>query len=299
MSKTATMDTNAIQNLTRHILNLPALPAITTSLLQMVDNPAVSSHRIAGLLASDQSLSARILRLANSPFYGFAHEIKTVQLAVTLLGSDTIANLALSMSVMNRFTQKFEDDTFDHAVFWKHSILTANLSEKLAVKLHCKNPGSGYTAGMLHDIGKLVIHEYLNPAHRNIEALILEHGAAPYQAEREALSVDHAEIGGWLCRNWNLPDEIVAAVNGHHTPITEESDPCGLVSVVFYADRAASRFGQPWPQRTLSDAECDLSGLKQLCASRNVSPLDETMLKDLCAREIENIMDFLSLLQNG
>jgi putative nucleotidyltransferase with HDIG domain len=297
MTASAPLDSRAVHDLTRHILNLPALPVITTKLLQSVDNPSVSSNHIAGLLASDQALSARILRLANSPYYGFAHEIRTVHLAVTLLGNDTIANLALSMSVVNRFSQRFEDDRFDHTRFWEHSMSVGVLAERLAKRLRSRSTGSAYTAGILHDIGKLIIHEYLHPAYRQIENLVMLGGLSSATAEKQVLGTDHADIGGYLCRNWNIPEEITAAVARHH--LDDNTDAGEVATLIALANRSVNRCGHTWPPREVTARECDLSGFVPFCRARGIDPIDSDILQKLVEEEHKHTLEFLLLLQEG
>jgi putative nucleotidyltransferase with HDIG domain len=290
-------DSGTVETITRHVLSLPALPAITVNLLQMVDNPTVSSAQISNLLASDPSMTARVLRLANSPFYGFAHEIKTVQLAITLLGNDTIANLALGMSVMNRFEQKIDDD-FDFTCFWEHSLLVATIAEKVATRLRCPNPGSAFTAGILHDIGKLVIHEYLTPAFERIQDLRKTSPIRWADAERQVLDTDHAEIGSWLCRNWHLPDEIVAAVAGHHL-LRSDTPPFDLATILNLCDQTVSRLGHEWqpPLSGHQPEEYDIDAFLPFCNQHPNANLSEDALRSMVESQTEHVRALLDFLK--
>ena len=208
-----------LRQITEKIIGLPTLPTIVTQLIALVGNPRSSAREIAQLVSTDQALTAKILKVANSAFYGFAREIATVQLAIVVLGLEMVKNLGLSVTVLKRFSTGIEHRLFDRQQFWEHAIGCGVAARTLALKF--RNPRMGdeaFVAGILHDIGKLILIEYFSDEF--IEALerAETEGCTIADAEEKVLGVTHADIGGWLAEKWNLPAHLVNAITYHHRP---------------------------------------------------------------------------------
>jgi len=202
------MKKNFIETITKHIIDLPALPSVVSKLIGLVDDPKVSSHDIAKLISSDQAITAKLLRLSNSSYYTFQKEIKTVPFAVSLMGFDTVVNLALSLSVVGRFTTSAVDDNFELMEFWEHSLSVAVVAKRIAEDIMPDAAAEVFTMGILHDIGKLIIHEYLHKEYLEIEKLIIEKDYLSLEAETKILEINHSIVGEFLCKQWKLPVDI-------------------------------------------------------------------------------------------
>ena len=150
-----------LKRITQSIIGLPTLPTVITELISLIDNPKTNARKVAQLISTDQALTAKILKLANSAFYGFPREIATVDLAVVVLGFETVKNLGLSVSVLERFSGTDGGvDEFDRQKFWEHSIACGVSARLLAGKLRYRMPGEAFAAGILHDIGRLILSQY-------------------------------------------------------------------------------------------------------------------------------------------
>ncbi len=197
-----------IRNYIMDARTLPALPGVVTKLNSLASNSKSSVQEMARLVSSDQSLSARILRLANSPSYGF-YRVATISNAMILLGVDVVKSLLLSSSI-------FEIMASSVVGLWEHSLgagVAANVISKRLKLAECEEIS---TAALLHDIGKVIIRLKMAEEYDRILATSLERNETLEVVERDLLGTDHAEVGGWLIKSWYLPDKLVVPVTCHH-----------------------------------------------------------------------------------
>lgn len=220
---------------TESVITLPTLPASVERLLEMVGRPETSARSLASAIAMDQVLTARLLRLANSSYYGFSQKVSTVSLALVMLGFDAAKDIALTTTVMRAFGSAKGDPRFDLSRFWAHAVSVASASRFLSRVLRIGSPGEAFTAGILHDIGQVVLHAYHPESFGKVLEKVIEEGAPLLETELEILGATHPQVGGWLCRRWNLPEAICASVEFHHAPLENPSGG-GLPSVVALAD---------------------------------------------------------------
>ncbi|HJP34167.1 MAG TPA: HDOD domain-containing protein [Candidatus Latescibacteria bacterium] len=208
-----------LKRITQSIIGLPTLPTVITELISLIDNPKTNARKVAQLISTDQALTAKILKLANSAFYGFPREIATVDLAVVVLGFETVKNLGLSVSVLERFSGTDGGvDEFDRQKFWEHSIACGVSARLLAGKLRYRMPGEAFAAGILHDIGRLILSQYFPAEFSEVLQLMRTEDLYIGHAEEEVLGVTHAEVGSWLAERWNLPDQLEKTIAMHHAP---------------------------------------------------------------------------------
>lgn len=224
-----------LRKITESIIGLPTLPTVVTQMIGLIDNPQTSARDVSRLIATDQALTAKILKLANSAFYGFPREIATVNHAVVVLGFETVKSLGLSVSILERFAGGVGHSAFDRQKFWEHCIACGVAARILASKLRYRVQGEAVAAGILHDIGKLVLSQYFDEEFGEI--IELAHADDLYigKAEEAVLGVTHAEVGSWLAGRWNLPDQLVDAIAYHHTPGRLERN-AELPSLIHLAD---------------------------------------------------------------
>ena len=198
----------AVKRKLRKLEGLPTLPPIVQRLNRMIEDEKTSIHQIADLIEKDQIITTKILRLANSAFYGFPKKVSTVQNALMLLGINIVKVLIITSSI---FDIIYKEDVN----LWEHSIGVAACSKILAEKLELKEPQEVATAGLLHDLGKIVEKVSFKEDYKKILELV-QNNKDPLKAEKEILGIDHAEIGSFLMRIWNIPDRLIEAVDAHH-----------------------------------------------------------------------------------
>lgn len=199
---------NELKKIIMDIRTLPTLPGVINKLNVLSDNAKASVQEMARIVSSDQVLSARILRLANSPSYGF-YRVSTISNAMILLGVNVVKSLAISSSI-------FEIMEKNSIGLWEHSLGAGVAATLIARKLSLPECEEIATAALLHDIGKVIISLKCSEAEDQIRCLIHEAQIYMREAEREVLDTDHAEIGGWLAKSWFLPDKLSEPIAFHH-----------------------------------------------------------------------------------
>jgi putative nucleotidyltransferase with HDIG domain len=206
-----------IAELVKGVDGLVTLPDVFIRINQLVEDPDSSTTDIARAVSQDPSFTVRMLRVANSPFYGFASTIDTAAKAVAVIGTSQIRNLALSMSVARAFAG-LPNNLVSMDNFWHHSLYCALIARILARQAGRCDPEALFTAGLLHDIGELIIFSRMAEQARESLLLVLDQmdDLPVYQAERQVIGFDHAEVGGELARQWGLPPLLEECIACHH-----------------------------------------------------------------------------------
>lgn len=210
------MTANASELVT-DISSLVTLPEVYLHINRVVDDPNCSASDIAKAVSKDPSFTVRLLQIANSSLYHFSGPVDTVERAVVLIGTSQIRNLALSMSAVSSFSG-LPNELVSMENFWKHSLLCGLAAKHLAREMRRCDPDALFTAGLLHDIGELVIFNRLPEQARESLILVLD-GAEELQvneAEQQVIGLDHTEVGAELARKWNLPPMIEECIACHH-----------------------------------------------------------------------------------
>lgn len=208
---------NSASDLVKDISGLVTLPDVYLRINQLIENPSSSTEDIAKVVSRDPSFTVRLLRVANSALYGRSSTIDTVPRAVTMIGTQQIRSLALSMSVANSFAG-LPNELVSMENFWRHSLLCALASRHLAEEARRCDPEALFTAGLLHDIGELVIFNRMPEQAKEALLIVLDsQDEVPvYEAERQAMGFDHSEVGGELARLWKLPPLLEDCIAHHH-----------------------------------------------------------------------------------
>lgn len=224
-----------VKKIAERVLSLPPLPTLVAKLIELIDNPRTNAPTLGKLISTDQVLTSRILKLANSAFYGFPRRISTINLALVVLGFDTIKDLCISVSMRNWFTRDQDDTAFDMSRFWEHSITCGVAGRMIARQFNYRISGEVFVGGLIHDIGKLVLKQYLKPEFKQIMDEVKKTDCLFIEAEEEILGITHATIGSWLAERWNLPKQLVEAIAYHHQPEMSR-DHFPLTAIVHFAN---------------------------------------------------------------
>lgn len=219
------------------VLSLPPLPEAAQRILQLARDPDVDFRQIVDVISVDQTLTARVLRVANSAMYGPTRDIDTIRQATVFLGRETIIQLSLGVSVLNLKVSYDDFEEFSASAFWQHSIAVAIAASHLAQEVNV-NPEEAFIAGLMHDIGKLVLIEHFGERYAKIFGFAGQGGRPLHQIEYDLIGVDHAVVGQALCQHWKLPPLLAQAVTGHHTP---HAEAVGLLPAVVQSANAFAK----------------------------------------------------------
>ena len=214
------MKQDRISKVINEVQKLPTLPAVANKVTKLLKDPTCTAIRVSEVIDKDPSLTIRVLRLVNSAFYSMRSEITNVRHAVALLGFKTISQMVITISVFDVFKGGYGRE-FDRVGFWKHSIGCAVISQKIAQLTNYAGVDDCFTAGLLHDIGKVVVDQYLHEEMERVIQLTQEREISFADAEKEIMGVNHADIGGQVMENWRIPTPIVVAVKYHHHILEE------------------------------------------------------------------------------
>jgi len=199
---------------------LPTIPYVINEVLSALDNPGLNASHLAKLIERDQMLTARVLTVANSPFYGFTRRISTIDLAIVVLGFNSIREIVLSF-LLQRFLAGVRQDIFNIKSYWNYSMFCGAASRVLARKLGYRLAGEAFVAGLMHDIGIIIIVQYMTEQFSKIRQIQEKFALSIFEAEQEVIQSDHCGIGAWFANKWNLPDQLCKALHYHHNTFTE------------------------------------------------------------------------------
>jgi len=214
---------------------LKTLPSIYTSVMSKLSDPESTRSDIAQILRQDQVIVTKLLRLVNSPLFGFSRKITSVEDAIPLMGFNEIRNIVTSLSVIKLIDTGKPSDGFDRVEFWKHSIGVAVICEMMARNIGVNSGSEYFTAGLLHDIGRLALDQLYPVEFDQLFGIMKDQAMFLRQAEREIFGCPHQQIGEYLLDKWRLPDVLCDAVKNHHSPMDSTVDPL-LVSAVHVSD---------------------------------------------------------------
>ena len=216
------------------IIQIPTLPAIAIEVINMVENPKTSASALGQVISKDQVLTAKVLKIANSPFYGFSRKIATIDFAIIVLGFDTLKEVVMSVSLISTLSKK-RTRNFNIQQFWNHSLACGIVARALARNYGYRIIGEVFVAGLLHDIGILLLNQYFFPAFKEIIDLQKEKGLSLEEAEKIVLDASHADVGVWLAERWNFPSQLIESIAFHHHP-NKAVKHKEIVSLIHIAD---------------------------------------------------------------
>lgn len=210
------------RELVAKVKNLPPVSNAALKLVNLLDQAEASNDEVVGVLKCDNVLTAKLLRACNSPYFGMAEPVSSVDQAVFLLGHQQILHIVLTLAFGSAMVVPLPGYAVEANELWRHSLITATAAETIANEISDLNvePAVAFTIGLLHDIGKLVLGQALTPDLQDrIRSLIEHEKISRVEAEKLILGTDHSEVGACLLQEWHLPDEIIEAVANHHQPV--------------------------------------------------------------------------------
>lgn len=285
----------APQTIVERLEELPTLPTIVYELSRVINDPMSSTSDVEKIMANDQGLTLKVLKLANSAYYAIPGGVSSLQRAIGYIGYDTIHQLVLSASIIKALETK-QDAGFDLNQFWKHSIGVAMAAETTARFVHYRTPADLFTCGLVHDMGKVAIHIIAPEMFTETLAHAKEHNLTLQEAEEKLGNAKHVVIGRELGTKWKLPAAIQSSVAHHHQRDVSRRGPMSsemnlVVDIVYLSNLLihALQFGNSGHSKVLGVPK-DVLDRMQLTPDR---------LKELIAKireSITNADNFLKII---
>jgi putative nucleotidyltransferase with HDIG domain len=218
------------QDMVAQMRNLPPVSQAALKLVSLLDQPEISNDEVVEVLKHDSVLTAKLLRACNSPALGLAEPVTSVDQAVFILGYNQLLQMVTTLAFGGAMVVPLPGYAIAAQELWRHSLITAAAGELLcAQSAPLAEPATAFTVGLLHDIGKLVLGQFLDEATRQAVRRLIAEGQSGAEAEKAVLGTDHAEVGARLLQLWHVPEELVQAVANHHRP---SSDPHSQLAII-------------------------------------------------------------------
>jgi len=219
---------------------LPTLPIIAQKILSLKNDDENLAEKLGGIISSDQSLSIKVLTLANSAYYGHRAQIGTIKKAVVVIGTAMLRQFTLGVLV----SKGLGSGSREREVFWRHSLMAANAAGAIAKRCRTPNTEICFMGGLLHDIGKLVLDTNMPSEYQRVEAIVQNEGISLLDAERQILDTDHTEVGAWMAERWQLPSELAQSIGFHHSTEFASLPHSRIVAIVHAASLCAEAADQ-------------------------------------------------------
>jgi PAS domain S-box-containing protein len=237
------MKQNAVFDRIATFRNLPSLPHILLELLDACEQDDTTFKDLSQIIEKDPSLSAKVMSLVNSAYYNRPYKATSLYQTLTLLGFDAVKNISISSSVYRTFDSIKGDSVFNVGLFWWHSFLCANTSKLIAKKISYSSPEEAFLAGLLHDIGRVVLWTNFPKEYSSI--LQADSGSEWSNDERTRFGVDHGEVGAWMITRWDLKSFMADAILYHHESPDRIADSLPLVKIVYVANALCKEMEGP------------------------------------------------------
>ncbi len=226
--------------------DVPYFPKTAIEFLKLVQNPKISLKDIGNFIEKDIMLAAKIIKLANSPYYNRGLEIRTIKQAVSFLGIDILKKIVISMSIIKMFPIKVGGKKFDRILFWHHSTATAFIASYISKKYKIDNPEEVYIGALLHDIGKILMNQFFPEEYNKVVIRATKEEKDYIEIEKEIFGLNHSEFGFEIAKKWLLPEKIREAIRYHHK-IQDETKERTFVAIVGFSNLFSKQIGYNFP----------------------------------------------------
>ncbi len=262
------VDNSYLAEVLESITDLPTIPQALINILNVIDDPDTGPADLAAAVRQDAPLMATILRLANSPFYMPRGDIADINRCVSVLGYETIQQVAISVSVASILVNsEGGGDELDCRELWHHSVVTGAIAKQLAKIVGLKNTEELFTAGLLHDLGKFIMELHAPGQYASLLSISGPGQRSLNELEIEKFGFDHGELAAAFARSWRFPEILVTALRSHHDqPAPDPAQPFGQVAaLVALADYLANTIEPPQVNFGFDDSKVNLPALYLAC----------------------------------
>ncbi len=259
------------QELVSGVIRLVSLPEVCIRVNEMLEDPNITAADLGKVISQDTGLTARLLKIVNSSFYGFPSRIETVTRAVTVIGLRELRGLVLAASAVEAFS-KIPNDVLNMVNFWRHSVYCGVVAQQLAERSRVLHSERLFVAGLLHDIGKLIMSHKMPDTVKQIITLKENDARPDHEIETEILGFSHADVGGELMRFWQMPESLYNTVRYHHNP--EQAESAQLEACLVHIANAMTLLAESNPEEGDINSAVDAYAWK-------ISGLDESVMESV------------------
>lgn len=232
----------SLEEIVREVNDLPTMPGIAVQVIRLTEDPYSTVKQLNEVICQDQSMTAKVLRLSNSAYYGYSRRIATIVEAIGVLGFSTIRDLVVAASVNNVLNREVQGYQMARGEIWRHSITCAMTARAIARHVRFPAADRAFIAGLMHDIGKVILNIYMVDFYGEIIKRARQEQRPFSAVEEDVLGFTHATVGGMVADKWNLPTDQVEAITCHHTPLDAKENP-QLTAIVHLADIVCMAMG--------------------------------------------------------
>jgi len=274
------------------VVRLVSLPEVCIRVNEMMDEASTSASDIGKVISQDTGLTARLLKIVNSSFYGFPSKIETVTRAVTVIGLRELRGLVLAASAIETFS-KIPNEILNMVQFWRHSVYCGVVAQLLADRCHVLHSERLFVAGLLHDIGKLILCHRLPSESKIVMEKMKTEQLLDFEVEQDIIGFDHADVGGELIKAWQMPTSLEQALRYHHDP-AQAHEITMEICLVHMANVITG-----WAEQELDvDVEINVQPISQV--AWDVTGLDESVIEPILKQAGPLFIDALeSILPRG
>lgn len=258
------------QNIMKTFKVLPTVPAAASRAIQLLNEPEVDMGEVADILLSDQVMAARIIRIVNSPLYKLLQEIESVRKALVYLGPQRVFEIILT-SCFLELTDSQTRSPLKMQYCWEHAFGVGLIARKLASCTNTIQGDQAYVAGILHDIGEVILSQQRRDEFTRVLVLARERDLDLHQAEMQVFGTSHAEVGGLLAEQWRFPEVFIDVIRHHHDVQPDAMSP--LTHLIHIADKICLSVGFCCKYDSLEQREGQIYGLDMLDIERQLSQL--------------------------
>lgn len=276
------MNPVTLEELVEKVDEIPVFPQVIRQIIQLIEAPDSSAKDVERGIIRDQGLTTKILKLANSAYYGLSRNVRSVSEATVLLGFQAIKSMVLATSVGKVMDRELPGYALGKEALWRQSQICAITTRVVAKKCRYPKADQAYTAGLLRDIGKVVLDHYMRAQYETVVTQVYGSDRTFLEVERSVLGFDHGQVGAHIAEKWHLPEELVEAIATHHTPEQATINP-KMTAMVHVADVMVMMMG----------LHLGIDGMAYNCSQHamDLLGLDEAVLEEIMAEVADIIAD--------
>lgn len=273
-----------LEEIVSKIKDVRPLPVAVGQIIELTEDPKATIQDLEEAILKDQVLTTKILRVANSAYYSYNRKISTISQAAVLIGFKAVKGIAFASALSRIMAPELKGYEMEAHSLWHQSQACAIVSREISKKIKYKNQEEAYIAGLLRDVGKTILSQYMETEYANVLALVLNEGISFNQAEERVLGFNHMEVGAQVAERWNLPKHLVDCIRYHHCPDDSPEENRTIVNIVHVADMITMMMGigmgADGTYYMISEQALDMIGMTETMVQELISSVTDILQND-------------------